>query len=94
MHKYEAVVIVKPDLTEEEKKSLFAQIHDMIIKHKGEIISGAVWQERRKLTFPIKKCLEGIYYLVSFSSDPLAVKDIRQAFSLNEAILRTLFTKL
>jgi len=94
MNKYEAMIIVKPDLNEEEKKTLFAQIHDVVSKHQGDISNGAVWSEKRKLYFPIKKALEGIYYLLSFSIAPLAIKDIRHAWGLNEFILRVLISSL
>ncbi|MBM3243552.1 MAG: 30S ribosomal protein S6, partial [Candidatus Omnitrophica bacterium] len=35
MNKYEAMFIVKPDLSEEDKNSLFQQINDIVAKHKG-----------------------------------------------------------
>lgn len=94
MNKYEAMFILKPDLSEEEKKALFNQINDTVIKHKGNVISSNVWSERRKLYFTIKKYQEGIYYLVNFNLEPLAVKDINQAYKLNDNILRVLITKL
>jgi len=93
MNKYEAMFIVKPDLSEDERKILFNQVTEAVTKNKGEVATGAVWAERRKLFFPIKKQHEGLYYLLNFSLPPLAVKDIRHAYSLNENILRVLITK-
>jgi len=94
MNKYEAMVIVKPDLSEEERKTLFKQIDDAVTKNGGSINSSGLWQEKRKLFFPIKKQLEGVYYLANFSCPPLAIKEIRRTYTLNENILRVLFTKL
>ncbi|MDD5196566.1 MAG: 30S ribosomal protein S6 [Candidatus Omnitrophica bacterium] len=94
MNKYEAMFIVKPELSEEERKNLFQQIDDVVTKNHGVIAQSALWAEKRKLFFPIKKQLEGVYYLSSFSLDPLAIKDIRHAYNLNENILRVLITKL
>lgn len=94
MNKYEAMFIVKPDLPEEERKALFAQIHDAVTKNNGNITQGAVWSEKKKLFFPLKKQHEGVYYLLSFSLDPLAVTQIRHTYNLNENILRVLITKL
>ena len=94
MNKYEAMVIVKPDLSEEERKTLFKQIDDAVTKNKGIINSSGLWQEKKKLFFPIKKQLEGVYYLVNFSSPSQAIKEIRHTYSLNESILRVLFTRL
>jgi small subunit ribosomal protein S6 len=94
MNKYEAMFIIKPDLTEAERKTLFSQIHDVITKNNGSVASGSIWAEKRKLYFTIKKCLEGLYYLVNFSIPPMAIKEINHAYQLNENILRVLITKL
>lgn len=94
MTKYEAMFIVKPEVSENELKTLYAQLAEVVTKNKGVVSQGAVWSERRKLYFPIKKHQEGIYYLLNFSVDGPAIKDIRHAYNLNENILRVLFTKL
>jgi len=92
MNKYEAMFIVKPDLSEEAKKELFNQIHEAVVKNNGQVSGGSVWAEKRKLYFTIKKCREGLYYLLNFSIAPQAIKEIRQAYKLNENILRVLIT--
>ena len=94
MNKYEAIFIIRPDLSEDEKKTLFNQIGEAVIKNQGQVSSGAIWSEKRKLYFPIKKHQEGAYYLLSFSLPPLLLKEVRRTYSLNENILRSLFTKL
>lgn len=94
MNKYEAMVIVKPDLADIDKKTLFKQIDDAVIKNSGQISSSGVWAERRKFYFPIHKCLEGVYYLVAFSAPSAAIKEIRNIYKLNENILRVLFTRM
>jgi small subunit ribosomal protein S6 len=93
MNKYEAMFIVKPELSEDEKKNLFRQIDEVVTKHKGVVSQSGLWAERRKLFFPIKKYNEGVYYLVSFTLPSLSVKDIRHAYKLNENILRVLISK-
>lgn len=94
MNKYEAMFIIRPDLSEDEKKILFKQIEEAVTKNQGQVSSGAIWSEKRKLYFPIKKHQEGVYYLLTFSLPPLLLKELRRTFSLNENILRALFTKL
>ncbi len=92
MNTYEAMVIVKGALSEEEGKTLFAQINDAVIKNKGLIVKSAIWSEKRKLIFPIKKQQEGVYYLVNFQAPPEAIKEMRTIYRLNEFILRVLIT--
>jgi small subunit ribosomal protein S6 len=91
MRKYEAMFIVKPDLAEEEKKALFNQIGEAVVKNQGSVTQASVWSERRKMCFPIKKYDEGTYYLMNFSLlIPSAITEIKQAYKLNENIIRVL----
>lgn len=94
MNKYEVMLIVKADLSEDDKKALFSQISEVIVKHGGKVLEAAVWSERRKLTFKIKKSVEGIYYVVVFNVPAEGLTKIRYAYRLNESILRILITKL
>jgi small subunit ribosomal protein S6 len=94
MNKYEAMFIVKSGLPEEERKNLFNQVGDAITKRDGTVLSGAVWAEKKKLLFRIKKQLDGLYYLVIFNAPGSAVQDINQAYKLNENILRVLITRV
>ena len=93
MNNYEGMFIVKPDLPEEERKVLFNQIQEAITKNQGGISSASIWQDRKKFCFVIKKFHEGLYYLVNFSLPGLAIKEINNAYKLNENILRVLITK-
>ena len=94
MNKYEAMFIVRPDSTEEERKVLLAQIQEVITKNNGQVSAADMWSEKRRLLFPIKKHHEGVYYLVSFNIASEAVAKIREAYRINENILRVLFTRL
>jgi small subunit ribosomal protein S6 len=97
MTKYEAMFIVKPDLSEEEKKNLFNQIKEAVTKDNIEVTQAAVWSEKRKLYFPLKKYREGIYYLLNFTvgdTAPGVISEITRAYKLNENILRVLITKI
>jgi small subunit ribosomal protein S6 len=92
MNKYEAMFILKPNLSEAEKKALLDQINDAIVKNNASVAKANIWSERRKLFFPIKKQQEGIYYLVNFTAPPEGIAKIRHAYKLNENILRVLIT--
>ena len=94
MNRYEALFIVNPELSEEERKSLFTHLHDAVTKHQGTVSQGAVWAEKKKLYFPIGKHNEGVYYLMNFQSPGEAIKDINNAYTLNENVLRVLISRL
>ncbi len=94
MKKYEAMFIIKPDLSENDKKSVLSQINEAVVKNGGNISSSNIWAEKKKLTFVIKKFHEGTYYLVNFTSGGDAIAKLRDIFQLNEHILRVLITKM
>jgi len=94
MNKYEAMFIVKPDLPDAEKKTLFGQIGEAITKENGNVSAANVWSEKKKLYFPINKQHDGVYYLVNFTVAPAAIEKIRHTYKLNEDILRVLITRL
>ena len=94
MNKYEAMFIIKPDLSEEERKSVFEQIKDTVTKNNGTISSDSVWAEKRKLYFTIKKFKEGLYYLLNFSIPGDSIGELKNIYKINEDILRVLITRL
>jgi small subunit ribosomal protein S6 len=93
MNKYEAMFILKPDLPEQDRKTLFNQISDAMVKNNGQVFASSVWAEKRKFNFRIKKHDEGMYYLVNFSVPPPGIKEIERIYKLNENILRVLITQ-
>lgn len=92
-NKYEAMVIVKAGMPEKEEQALFDSINEVINKNNGEVNQSSVWSDRRKLAYPLKKHLEGTYYLVNFNSDSESIKEINRSYKLNENILRVLITR-
>ena len=90
MNKYEAMFVIKPDLSEEERKVLFGQIQEAVVKNSGEIANAVIWSEKRKLIFPLKKQQDGLYYLVNFNAPGAAITKLKYTFKLNEQILRVL----
>lgn len=93
MNKYEGMFLVKSNLDEKTANAVFEQIREVITKNKGKIVSSRIWAERRKLFFIIKKKQEATYYLVNFSLSADLIDKIKEAYRLNEDILRVLITR-
>lgn len=93
MNKYEAMLIIRPDLSEQDRENLFNQVKEVITKNNGTGVSGSVWSEKRKLYFTLRKYKEGLYYLVAFSAPASSITEIRHAYNLNENILRELIIR-
>ena len=102
MNSYEAMILIRPDISEEERKKVFDQISKTLTKKDAKVDSADIWQDKRKLTFRIsstltsggiKKYSEALFYLVNFQVDPAAIQDLRNEFKLNDAIIRVMIIK-
>lgn len=93
MTKYEIMVIVKSQMTQEEKETVCKQVSDAIVKNGGKVVSSQMWLDKHRFAFNIKKASEGTYYLIKFEAPGASVEKIRQASRLNEDILRFAITK-
>ncbi len=94
MNKYEVMFIIKPDLGEDDRKALFNQISECIVKNEGQVTNASIWAERKKLFFPLKRYKEGTYYLVNFTAPGSALSKINNIYKMNEGILRNLIVAL
>ncbi|HLF18252.1 MAG TPA: 30S ribosomal protein S6 [Candidatus Omnitrophota bacterium] len=94
MRKYELMAIIDAKLAQEEKDRIFKEVADIISQNGGKVINSQVWLEKHRLTFPIKKCKEGTYYLVNFESDGSINEKVRSLLKLNERILRFAWQKI
>ncbi len=93
MNNYEAMVIMKPDLSEDARGGIVKQVEEQITKNKGEISSSKVWAEKFKMAYKIKKIDECLYYLINFQVAPAAIDKIKQSWRLNDNLLRFLILK-
>ena len=89
MKKYELIIIVDSQNTQEAKDNILKQVIDIVEKSEGKIINSQVWLEKQKFTFRIKKCAEGTYYIVNFEAGGDANSKIKQGLKINERVLRS-----
>ncbi len=90
VRKYELMVIIDGKLPNEEKEAIGKSVSEAVVKGGGRIVNSQVWLDKHKLTFKIKKCGEGLYYLVNFEADSSSIGKIEPILRLNEKILRYL----
>ena len=93
MGKYEVVVILDAQIPAEEKNSICKECCENIVKAEGKVINSQVWLERQKFTFPMKRCLEGTYYVINVEATSQSVGKIRTMLKLNEKFLRSAIFK-
>ena len=93
MNKYELVSIVDAHKTQDQKDEIFKQITDSIIKCGGKIINAHVWLDKQKISFSIKKKIEGTYHLINFEGASSCIAKIKEILRINEDVLRYLIIK-
>ena len=92
MNNYESIFIIKPDLKEEDVKSVFKSVSDAVTKSGGNIKKEESWG-KRQLVYPVKKFKEGYYYKLDFMAPANAVSKLESAYKLNQDVLRTMITR-
>lgn len=93
MLNYEIMFIVKTTMESEKIKSTIENMKKIITDGKGKIVETKEMGER-KLAYPIKKELNGYYYVLKVEATSDVVKEFDRRASIDEAILRHLIIKL
>jgi small subunit ribosomal protein S6 len=70
------------------------QVQSMVEKAGGEVLASRLWDDGRKLAYPISGHKKGTYWLSYFNLESTRLHEINRACQLNEGILRHLFVKL
>lgn len=93
MNKYEIMFIVKTTMDEAKVKDTVESAKKLVETLKAKLDSFKEMGER-KLAYPIKKEINGYYYVMNIDASVAAIKEIDRRFSLDESILRHLIIKL
>lgn len=91
--KYEAVIIMHPDSSEEEQKALFKKNGDILKSFEGSMNHLDTWG-RRKLANPINKLTRGIYFHATFEAKGEAIAELERTMRINDRVLRYQHTRL
>lgn len=93
MPNYELVLIIKPEIADEEVPNLITKLNEMIKKIGGSVDEVNQWG-RKKLAYPIRKCAEGNYLLAKLKLKPASTKELEASLRLSGEVLRHLLTKV
>lgn len=91
--KYEVVVIMHPDASEEDQKALFKKNQEIIKSFKGEINHLDTWG-KRKLGNPMDKITRGNYFHSTFEAEGEAIAELERTMRINDKVLRFQHTRL
>jgi small subunit ribosomal protein S6 len=90
---YELIVIVSPDVPEEELPIHLDKISEFITNKGGSVTEVERWG-KRKLAYPITHFREGNYVLTRFKLEPGTTAELEANLRISEKILRHLLIRL
>ncbi|HIE17366.1 MAG TPA: 30S ribosomal protein S6 [Dehalococcoidia bacterium] len=93
MPSYELVLIISPEVADDEVGSLINKISELIGRIGGSVDEVTHWG-RRKLAYPIKRFMEGNYVLAKLKLRPAVVKELDANLRLSGEVLRHLLIRL
>jgi small subunit ribosomal protein S6 len=93
LREYEFTLILKPDLMEDNIKSLQNKYESLFVKDGGQIIKKENWGVR-KLAFPVKKAYRGFYAIYDFVGKPEHLAEAERLMRFDESVLRYMSVRL
>lgn len=87
---YELMVIISPELSEEEASVLNENVLALVKEQSGEIIKTDPWG-RRMMAYPINKHPEAYYFVNYLKMETSGVKNVKRQLNINEKVLRHMF---
>jgi len=77
---YETMVVLRPDLTDEQRDSELAKFEAFLKNQDARNIQVTI-RGRQRLAYPIKKFVDGIYVLYTFAADPSVISSVQKMLS-------------
>jgi small subunit ribosomal protein S6 len=93
MRRYETIVIVDPDLGENDRTSLFDRIKEIIPQQEGVFINEDFWGTK-KLAYEIKKKPRGFYARFEYCGMGPVVDEIERFFRIDDRVMKYLTVML
>ena len=93
MRDYELVIIISPDVAEEDIPTTIDKVSEFVTSRGGEITGIDRWGKRR-LAYPINRFREGNYVLSRFKLEPGTTAELEASLQISETILRHLLVRM
>ena len=91
MNKYESVIIINPNCTEEAVKALEDKVTGLINENgKVESVEN---MGKKKLAYEINKNKEATYLLFNFEAEPSSIAELERNYRITDDILKFIVVK-
>lgn len=93
MRRYETIVIIDPDLSEDDRTSFLTRVKEIIPQQGGVLIQEDLWGVK-KLAYEIKKKPRGYYARMDYCGMGKAVDEIERFFRIDDRVMKFLTVQL
>ena len=93
MRKYESILIVRPDLPEEEVGKLITQMEG-VVTSAGSKVEKVEKMGKRRLAYRIARQREGFYLLFVIEGSGDTVREFERRLKVNDAVLKYLSVRV
>lgn len=87
MRRYETIFIIDPDVSEEQRGSIFERLEELVTRYKGFQVARDEWG-MKKLAYDIRKRTRGYYILMDYCGDGALVDEIERSFRIDDKVLK------
>lgn len=94
MRRYELVVIVSPEIADDDVPDAVDRLVRKPVEGEGGELQQIDTWGRRKLAYPIQKFQEGNYVLNQLNMDPQKTGELERGLQISEDVLRHLLIRL
>ncbi|HZG34682.1 MAG TPA: 30S ribosomal protein S6 [Gaiellaceae bacterium] len=89
---YEILLMLDPDVADERQEEIVKRIRDLVERGGGTWAGQDPWG-RRKLAFEIDHKTDGVYHLLSFSTDAETLDEISRVLKIDDGVMRHMATR-
>lgn len=92
MRDYELVVVISPDIQEEDVPAAIERVSSAVTSRGGEVVETNPWG-RRRLAYNIDRHREGNYIISQIRLDPGRAHELEGQFNISEEVLRHMLVR-
>jgi small subunit ribosomal protein S6 len=92
VQRYEGIVIVSPDVPENDITAIIDRSQKIINERNGVIAKIEKWGKRR-LAYEIKKNKDGYYFLIDFAGNGAIVSEVERNYKIDDRVIKFMTVK-
>jgi small subunit ribosomal protein S6 len=86
---YEIMLMLDPELPEERQSEIVQRTRELVERGGGTVEAHDVWG-RRRLAYEIDHKTDGVYHVLTFSTDPETLEEVSRILKITDGVMRHL----